>query len=103
MIDLCLAELNKPDTNELIFQSLFLELVSRYPGFKQIYTDGSKTADAVGSASVTGKDYGKVFRERLPSCSSVYSAELKALFLALKWFINPRRNSWLFFQILCLL
>ena len=98
VIDLCLAELNKPDTNELIFQSLFLELVSRYPGFKQIYTDGSKTADAVGSASVTGKDYGKVFRERLPSCSSVYSAELKALYLALRMAYQSKEKHFVIFS-----
>ena len=58
VINFGLAELNKPKTNVLIFQILFQELVSKYPVFEHIYTDGSKTADAVGAASVTGKDLG---------------------------------------------
>ena len=82
----------------LFLKSVFQELVSKYPGFEQIYTDGSKTADAVGSASVTGKDYGKVFRERLPSCSSVYSAELKALFLALNMVYQSKEKQFVIFS-----
>ena len=54
-----LAELNKASTNDLIYQSAFQEVCNTYKNFKQIFTDGSKTADAVGAASVSGKDFKK--------------------------------------------
>ena len=93
-----LTELNKSNTNELIYQSAFHEVAGKYPDFKQIFTDGSKTADAVGAASVSGKDFKKVFKDRLPSYSSVYSAELKALLLALKMVYQSKDKQFIIFS-----
>ena len=93
-----LAELNKASTNDLIYQSAFQEISGRYKDFKQIFTDGSKTADAVGAASVSGKDFKKVFKDRLPSYSSVYSAELKALLLALKMVYQSKEKKFIIFS-----
>ena len=63
--------------------------------YEKIYTDGSKFADAVGAASVTGPGYKKVFKARLPSCSSIFSAEVKALQLALKMVYQSKRKKFL--------
>ena len=79
-----LTKLDKSSTNELVFQQCFAEFIQDYREHEQIFTDGSKSDAAVGAASVSGKDFKKVFKARLPSCSSIFSAELKALQLALK-------------------
>ena len=93
-----LTGLNKDNTNELVYQSSFHELACRYPGFVQIFTDGSKTADAVGAAAVSGKDFKTVFKDRLPSYSSVYSAELKALLLALRMVYQSKGKKFIIFS-----
>ena len=46
-----------------------------------IYTDGSKTENAVGCAALMGNTS---LKEHLPSTSSIYTAELRAILLAFK-------------------
>ena len=46
-----------------------------------IYTDGSKTENAVGCAALMGSSS---LKEHLPSASSIYTAELRAIVLAFK-------------------
>ena len=90
-----LTKHEKSSTNELIYKQLFGELMSDFTDYEKIYTDGSKFADAVGAASVTGPGYKKVFKARLPSCSSIFSAEVKALQLALKMVYQSKRKKFL--------
>ena len=71
----------KSDTNPLIIQQHFAEIKSHYPDHSAIYTDGSKDGDKVASAAVFGE---RVETRRLPSASSVFSAEAQAILLALK-------------------
>ena len=48
-----------------------------YENYQFIYTDGSKTENTVGYAALMGSNS---LREHLPSTSSIYTAELRALF-----------------------
>ena len=90
-----LTQHEKSTTNELMYQQFFGELIGDFMDYEKIYTDGSKSADAVGAASVTGHNYNKVFKARLPTCSSIFSAEVKALLLALKMVYQSKRTKFL--------
>ena len=94
-VRLNLTKLSKEGTNELVFQQYFGDFIESFHDYEKIYTDGSKSDDSVGVASVTGKDFNKVFKARLPSCSSIFSAELKALQLALKMVYQSKREKFL--------
>ena len=88
-----LTNLDKGSTNNLVYQQYFGAFIEDYSNYEKIFTDGSKSDDAVGAASVTGKDFKRVFKARLPSCSSIFSAELKALQLALRMIYQSKRDK----------
>ena len=94
-VRLDLTKLSKTDTNELVFQQYFGDFIEAFHDHEKIYTDGSKSDDSVGAASVTGKDFKKVFKARLPSSCSIFSAELKALQLALKMVYQSKGKKFL--------
>ena len=50
-----LTNLNKGSTNNLVYQQYFGAFIEDYSNYEKIFTDGSKSDDAVGAASVTGK------------------------------------------------
>ena len=52
-----------------------------YAGYRQIYTDESKTAQGVGAAAVRKQ---KCWKATLPGMASIYAAELYAIQLALE-------------------
>ena len=58
----------------MIFKNKFIEVKEQYYTHEKIYTDGSKDRDKVD---------GELYQFRLPSNSSIFSAELKAIDLAL--------------------
>ena len=72
---------------------MFAEFIQDFPEHEKIFTDGSKSDTAVGAASVSGKGFKKIFKARLPSCNVVFSAELKALQLALKMVYQSKGNK----------
>ena len=80
-IDYSLRIGKKGDCNPLDFQSKFCDIRFLYPDFCFIFTDGSKDGNKVGSAAVTK---GSSYKQRLPDGCSVFTAELKAISLALK-------------------
>ena len=94
-VNLWLTDFEKSDTNDAVYLSLFNELSSRYKDFYKIFTDGSKSSDKVGAASAAGVEFEKVFKTGMPSCSSIYSAELQALILALKMVYQSKRKNFL--------
>ena len=65
----------------MIIQQHFAEIKSCFVDHSSIYTDGSKDGDKVASAAVFGE---RVETRRLPSASSIFSAEAQAILLALK-------------------
>ena len=79
-----LTSFKKDTTNPEIYRQLYLQLISEYPLSEQIFTDGSKTEDGVAAAAVSTKRINKPFTCRLPDDSSVYTAELRTILLALK-------------------
>ena len=64
----------------MIFRSKYLEIKRQYYLHEPIFTDGSKDGDKVAAAAALD---GELYQFRLPDKSSVFSAELKAIDLAL--------------------
>ena len=75
-----LSELSKKDTQPEYFLERFSIIKDEYSYFIPIYTDGSKENDRVGCAAVINDI---TIKERLPSNASIFTAELKAIDLAL--------------------
>ena len=70
----------KSDVCPSEFQSRFHIIQNKYDDHQFIYTDGSKEGDRVGCAVVCGR---QCMMERLPDVASIYTAELRAIYLAL--------------------
>ena len=70
----------KATTDPMNFKNKLLEVKEQYYTHEEIYTDGSKDGDKVASAAILD---GELYQFRLPNNSSVFSAELKAIDLAL--------------------
>ena len=75
-----LASDKKATTDPMIFKNKFLEVKEQYYTYQEIYTDGSKDGEKVTSAAILD---GELYQFRLPNNSSIFSAELKAIDLAL--------------------
>ena len=85
----------KDTTNPEIYKQLYLQLISEYPLSENVFTDGSKTEDGVAAAAVSTKQINKTFTCRLPDDSSIYTAELRAILLALKHVYYSKGKSFL--------
>ena len=70
----------KSETSSIIMKSNFQELKSHYMDYKHIYTDGSKDDMKVGCA-VISDDFSETMR--IPDGSSIFTAEAKAIDIAL--------------------
>ena len=75
-----LRDQRKSETCPLLFQQRFGEIRDGYENHSFIYTDGSKTEDRVAAAAIWLQHVASL---RLPSASSIFSAEAKAISLAL--------------------
>ena len=75
-----LASDKKTTTDPIIFKNKFLEVKEQYYTDEEIYTGGSKDDETVASAAILDSE---LYQFRLPNDSSVFSAELKAIDLAL--------------------
>ena len=75
----------------LDFSHIFNSYVDeKYAGYKQIYTDGSKTDTGVGAAAV----FNSVPKSAtLPSIASIYSAELYAIRIACEQIMNDSNDQ----------
>ena len=76
-------------TNPLIFRTKFNDLLSDYPNYETIFTDGSKDGDIAGSTCVTPFDDISVDYLTMPL---FFSAEIEAIDLALDH-IEQSRNT----------
>ena len=90
-----LASFKKDTTKPEIYNQLYLQLISEYPLSEQIFTDGSKTEEGVAAAAVSTKRMKKTFTCQLPDDSSIYTAELRAILLALKHVHYSKGKSFL--------
>ena len=80
MINLTLSYAKKDQTDPSKYLSLHIEVKDVFRDFNFIYTDGSVSDDKAAAAAVID-NYSSI--ERLPDKSSIFSAELHALYLAL--------------------
>jgi len=85
-----LTQYKKSETNPLLIQQHFAEIRSATSEYSAIYTDGSKDGDRVASAAVFGQ---QVDSPRLPSASSIFSAEANAILLALKFVASSDESN----------
>jgi ribonuclease HI len=72
-----------------IINSRFLEILSLHPTHIPIYTDGSKKNNSIGAAAITPTHS---LLQKLPPHSSVFTAELSAIQLALSY-IQENHNK----------
>jgi kelch-like protein 2/3 len=70
----------KSEISPDLFKSELNEILADFDDFKRIYTDGSKAGAAVAAAAVSGSS---LMVKRLPDNSSIFSAEARAILLAL--------------------
>ena len=89
-----LTSYKKDTTNPEIYKLLYLQLISEYPLSETFFTDGSKT-EGVAAAAISTKRIQKTFTCRLPDDSSIYTAELRAILLALKHVYHSKEKSFL--------
>ena len=85
----------KSNTDSLIFQSKFNELKSKFPNHSHINTYGSKDGKVVASAAVHNK---QVSKRRLPDGASIFSAELRAILLALDFVERSANDKFIIFS-----
>ncbi|RUS69270.1 hypothetical protein EGW08_022967 [Elysia chlorotica] len=82
--DTSLTEFEKGNTNALVLQKEFLNLKEQCNEYYEIYTDGSKQDHKVAAAFFLPADPGDSDSARLRDRSSVFSAELEAILMAIK-------------------
>ena len=80
----------KSKSNPHILKDDFRRLQSRYKNYQQIYTDGSKEDSKVGCAVISG-NYSNM--QRIPDDSSIFTAEAKAVDLALDFIRTCDTNN----------
>ena len=81
-IRICPVRYDKKSHSDAQLKASFLEHASEHVNSVGIYTDGSKSSVGVGCSMVTPDN---VIKKRLPSISSVFTAELLAVLTALKY------------------
>lgn len=75
----------KDETSPAVFRQIFNHLINRYAADEIIFTDGSKSAEGVGAAFVSGSSVGKY---HLNDQTSIFVAEIIAIQRALDYLEN---------------
>ena len=75
-----LSDLSKKNTPPHVYIQKFNEIKDQHSYCTQIYTDGSKDNDKVGCGAIFNNIS---IQQRLPSCASIFTAEVTAINLAL--------------------
>ena len=81
--------------NDKKFQTDPLVFRTNFPSYETIFTNGSKDGDTAGSACVTPSD---TYKCRLPDNASIFSAEIKAIDLALDHIEQSRSSDFIIFS-----
>ena len=76
--------------NQIILKDDFRKMQSRYKNYQQIYTDGSKEDAKVGCAVISDNHSNM---QRIPDDSSIFTAEAKAIDLALDFISTCDANN----------
>ena len=94
-VRLDLNKLKKSETDSAVFKQHFLELCADYPSHQRIFTDGSKDDLACSAAAILTCKFPKTAAVKLHNQCSVYTAELKAILLALSIVSNSSSKKFL--------
>jgi len=89
-----LHQYSKTTTNSLIYQTMFSEVRDEYPNHQPIYTDGSKENAKVAAAMFA---FPILHSIRLPDFSTIFTAELHAILLALQHIHSSSGQSFFIF------
>jgi len=90
IVNYSLHSAHKADIPAEIHKYRFYELCDQYADYCCIYTDGSKAGERVASAII----YKGITKSvRLPDLTSIFRAELYALFLAMLFASQSWKNS----------
>ena len=89
-----LSETTKQNTYPDEYKEKFERIRRNWPGFKEIYTDGSKLNEQASSAMVTENN---IFSKRLPDYASIFSAEVEALQMALRYIQISAQKQFMIF------
>jgi len=88
-----LAELKKKETNTLEYLSAFNEIRSQHLNHKFLYTDGSRMLHRTAFAVTSKKT--NYYNERIPDTSSIFTAELTAIYTATKIAIDSDTDNFI--------
>ena len=80
----------KSESNPHILKDDFRKMQSRYKNYQQFYTDGSKEDSKVGFAVISDNHSNM---QRIPDDSSIFTAEAKAIDLALDFISTCDANN----------
>ena len=80
----------KSESNSHILKDDFRKMQSRYKNYLQIYTDGPKEDSKVGCAVISDNHS---YMQRIPDDSSIFTAEAKAIDLALDFISTCDANK----------
>ena len=90
-----LSEYKKEGTPPELFMSLVGQIKEKYHNYKYIYTDGSKVEEKVAAPAVTDSE---IFVNHLADHSSIFTAEAKAISLALDHIKKTNNTRYLIFS-----
>ena len=94
-VDISLSKFKKSSISPEVFKEEFTKIKVKYQDFNALYTDGSKDDDKVGCA-VFGNHF--TSNTRLPKSASIFTAEIKAIDLALSYIEQQQRNKFIIFS-----
>ena len=94
-VNLDLSNLCKKDTSSLVFIQKYNEIKDEHSYCTPIYTDGSKDNDRVGCAAIINNIS---IKQRLPSNASIFTAEIKAIDLALDAIAESEDDHFIIFS-----
>ena len=86
----CRSSRKKSESNPYILKDDFRRLQRCYKNYQQVYTDGSKEDSKVGCVVISGNHS---YMQRIPDDSSVFTAEAKAVDLALDFIRTCDTNN----------
>ena len=90
-----LTDQKKEGTPPELYKALVGEIKEKYENYKHIYTDGSKVEDKVAAAAVTDSE---IHMSRLADRSSIFTAEARAIELALDLIKKSKMKNYIVFS-----
>ena len=94
-VNISLSKLKKSSNPPEIFKEEFSKIKEEHMDFIHLYTDGSKDDNKVGCA-VFGNNYSS--KLRLPENASIFTAETKAIDLALSYISEHKKDKFIIFS-----